>query len=254
MTRLSPIAVEAASESLNAFDQLNVKIFADGADKKGMLSLYENPLICGLTTNPTLMRKAGVAEYETFARDILTVVTDKPISFEVFSDEPAEMERQARKIASWGTNVYVKIPVTNTRGETMAPLIGRLAASGIKLNVTAILTLGQVRMVAGALAESVPAVVSVFAGRIADTGRDPEPYMRASRCLLEDRPLAELLWASVREVINIFQADHCGCDVVTVPHDILAKAMKLSGTNLASLSLDTVRMFANDAAAAGFSL
>ncbi|HEX4231934.1 MAG TPA: transaldolase [Bryobacteraceae bacterium] len=256
MTRLAATAASEtiASESLHSLDRLNVKIFADGADKSGMLSLYENPLICGLTTNPTLMRKAGISDYEAFARDILTVVTGKPISFEVFSDEPSEMERQARKIASWGPNVYVKIPVINTRGESMSPLIGRLAASGVKLNVTAILTLGQVRTVAQALAQSVPAVVSVFAGRIADTGRDPEPYMRASRCLLEDRPLAELLWASVREVLNIFQADRCGCDVVTVPHDILAKAMKLSGMDLDALSLDTVRMFANDAAAAGFSL
>jgi transaldolase len=200
------------------------------------------------------MRKAGISDYEVFARDILTVVTDKPISFEVFSDEPSEMDRQARKIASWGTNVYVKIPVTNTRGELMTPLIRRLAASGVKLNVTALLTLTQVRAVADALAETVPAVVSVFAGRIADTGRDPEPYMRASRCLLEHRPLTELLWASVREVLNIFQADRCGCDVVTVPHDILVKAMKMSDMDLTALSLDTVQMFANDAAAAGFSL
>jgi transaldolase len=256
MTRLTTVAASepAPSESLYSLNGLNVKIFADGADKTGILSLYESPLICGLTTNPTLMRKAGIRNYEVFARDILTVVTDKPISFEVFSDEPAEMERQAYEIASWGANVYVKIPVTNTRGESTAPLIRRLAASGVKLNVTAILTLGQVRTVADALAESVPAVVSVFAGRIADTGRDPEPYMRASRCLLEDRPLAELLWASVREVLNIFQADRCGCDVVTVPHDILVKAMKLSGMDLDAHSLDTVRMFANDAAAAGFSL
>lgn len=258
MTRSAITAVTAATvtapESLHSLDRLNVKIFADGADKSGMLSLYQNPLICGLTTNPTLMHKAGISDYEAFARDVLTVVTDKPISFEVFSDEPPEMERQAHKIASWGTNVYVKIPVTNTRGESMAPLISRLAASGVKLNITAVLTLGQVRTIAAALAESVPAVVSIFAGRIADTGQDPEPYIRASRCLLEDRPLAELLWASVREVLNIFQADRCGCDVVTVPHDILAKAMKLSGMDLTALSLDTVQMFANDAAAAGFSL
>jgi transaldolase len=254
LTATSAPSEATASETRHFFDQLNVKIFADGADKRGMLSLYENPLICGLTTNPTLMRKAGIVDYEEFAREILAVVTDKPISFEVFSDEPAEMERQAHKIASWGANVYVKIPVTNTRRESMSPLIKRLAASGVKLNVTAILTLGQVRTVADALAESVPAVVSVFAGRIADTGRDPEPYMRASRCLLEERPLAELLWASVREVLNIFQADRCGCDVVTVPHEILAKAMKLSGMDLAALSLETVQMFANDAAAAGFSL
>ncbi|HEX4809691.1 MAG TPA: transaldolase [Bryobacteraceae bacterium] len=255
MTKFSTtLSGESTSHSVHPLDRLTVKIFADGADKAGILSLYENPLICGMTTNPTLMRKAGITNYEGFAKEVLAVVTEKPISFEVFSDESDEMERQARKIASWGTNVYVKIPVSNTRGESMAPLIKRLAATGVKLNVTAILTLAQVRVVADALAESVPAVVSVFAGRIADTGRDPEPYMRASRCLLEERPLAELLWASVREVLNIFQADRCGCDVVTVPHDILGKAMKLSGLDLAALSLDTVKMFASDAAGAGFSL
>jgi transaldolase len=256
MTRAAAEALEcdATSDGIHALERLRVKIFADGADKRGMLSLYENPLICGLTTNPTLMRKAGISDYEAFGRDILSIVTDKPISFEVFSDEPAEMERQARKISSWGTNVYVKIPVTNTRGESMSPLVARLAGMGVKLNVTAILTLSQVREIAASLSEAVPAVVSVFAGRISDTGRDPEPYMRASRCLLEERPLAELLWASVREVLNIFQADRCGCDVVTVPHDILAKAMQGSGRDLAALSLDTVRMFAGDACAAGFTL
>lgn len=255
MTKL-PTALSSgpAAQNIHPLDKLTVKIFADGADKAGILSLYQNPLISGMTTNPTLMRKAGIANYENFAKDILAVVTEKPISFEVFSDEPSEMELQARKIASWGTNVYVKIPVTNALGKSMAPLIKRLASAGVKLNVTAILTLGQVRIVADALAESVPAVVSVFAGRIADTGRDPEPYMRASHCLLEERPLAELLWASVREVLNIFQADRCGCDVVTVPHDILGKALTLSGLDLAALSLETVKMFAADAAGAGFSL
>jgi transaldolase len=231
-----------------------VKIFADGADKAGMLDLYANPLISGMTTNPTLMRKVGIRDYEAFARDILATVASKPISFEVFSDDHAEMRRQALLIASWGSNVYVKIPVTNTQGEFMGPLIHELASDGVKLNVTALLTLSQVRQVADALVESVPAVVSVFAGRIADTGRDPEPIMRASRCLLEEKPLAELLWASVREVLNIFQADQCGCHIVTVPHDILTKALKMAGTNLTDLSLDTVKMFAADARAAAFNL
>lgn len=234
--------------------RLSVKLFADGADKGGMLDLYRNPLIAGLTTNPTLMRKAGISDYEAFARDVLSVITDKPVSLEVFSDEPREMRRQALNIMSWGSNVYVKIPVTNTRGESMADLIRSLAHEGVRLNVTAILSLAQVREVAEVLPKAVPAVVSVFAGRIADTGVDPAPLMRAGKCLLADKPLAELLWASVREVLNIFQADSCGCDIVTVPHDILAKALKMVGSDLEALSLDTVRMFANDAAAAGFTL
>ena len=245
---------EASPQYSHPLHRLTVKVFADGADKVGMIKLYENPLIAGLTTNPTLMRKAGITNYEAFARDILCVVTGKPISFEVFSDEPAEMRRQAMSISSWGSNVYVKIPITNTRGESMAPLIRTLADAGIKLNVTAILTLQQVQQVAQALSEAVPAVVSVFAGRIADTGLDPEPFMRASKCLLEARPLVELLWASVREVLNIFQADRCGCDIVTVPHDIMTKALRMAGADLATVSLDTVRMFAADAIAAGFTL
>jgi len=251
---ISGPAYAPANVSDHPLQGLAVQIYADGADKAGMLKLAGDPLIKGLTTNPTLMKKAGIANYEEFAREILNVIRDKPISFEVFSDEPAEMRRQARKIAAWGTNVYVKIPVTNTRGESMAPLVRDLANEGVKLNVTAILTLRQVRDVAAALNESVPAVVSVFAGRIADTGVDPEPLMRASRCLLEDRPLANLLWASVREVLNVFQANRCGCDIVTVPHDILAKAIKMTEADLTGLSLDTVRMFAADAAAAGFQL
>lgn len=243
-----------ASEQPSPLHGLGVKLFADGADKEGMLGLYGNPLISGLTTNPTLMRKAGVSQYEAFAREVLAIVVSKPISFEVFSDEPREMRRQAMKIASWGDNVYVKIPVTNTRGEPMTELIRSLSSEGVKLNVTALLTLTQTRDVADALAESVPAVVSVFAGRIADTGRDPEPIMRACRTFLEGRPLAELLWASVREVLNIFQAERCGCDIVTIPHDILGKALKMIGTPLHDLSLDTVRMFAEDARKAGFTL
>jgi transaldolase len=219
-----------------------------------MLKLYHNPLISGLTTNPTLMRKAGISNYEAFAREMLSVITDKPVSLEVFSDDVREMRRQALSIASWGENVYVKIPVSNTRGESMAELIRSLAHDGVKLNITAILSLRQVREIAGVLPDSVPAVVSVFAGRIADTGIDPEPLMQASKSLLSDKPLTELLWASVREVLNIFQANRSGCDIVTVPHDILLKALKMTGSRLEAVSLDTVRMFATDAAAAGFSL
>jgi transaldolase len=237
-----------------SLDTLKVRIFADGADRAGILNLYAKPYIKGLTTNPTLMRKVGIADYEAFARDILEVVTAKPISFEVFSDEFAEMRRQALKIAGWGSNVYVKIPITNSHGESSLPLVTDLAREGVKLNITAILTLDQVRGVAGALQVAVPAVVSVFAGRIADTGRDPMPIMRESRAALQGLPQAELLWASVREVLNLVQAELCGCHIVTVTHDILAKAAKLLGLELAAMSLDTVRMFANDAAAVGYRL
>ena len=235
-------------------DNLQVKIFADGADLEGMISLYRNPLIKGLTTNPTLMRKAGILDYEYFAKDALAFIKDKPISFEVFSDEFSEMKRQALKIRDWQQNVYVKIPITNSRGESSVPLIKELAREKVQLNVTAILTLKQVRGVAEVLHPDVPAVVSVFAGRIADTGKDPEAIMRASKELLADLPKAELLWASVREVLNIIQADNCGCDIVTVPHDILNKALNLVGMDLEALSLDTVKMFAQDAEKAGFRL
>jgi transaldolase len=238
----------------NPFADLKVKIFADGADKKSMLELYANPLIRGMTTNPSLMRKAGVGDYEAYAREVLETVKTKPISFEVFSDDFPEMRRQALKIAAWQENVYVKIPVTNTRRESSVPLIRELSGEGVRLNVTAILTLGQVRGVAEALQPAVPSVVSVFAGRIADTGRDPAPLMRAALALLEQQPAAELLWASVREVLNIWQADACGCHIVTVPHDVLAKSLKLGGLDLGALSLDTVKMFAADAASAGYKL
>jgi len=239
---------------MQGLESLNVKIFADGADLEGMISLYRNPLIKGLTTNPTLMRKAGILDYESFAKDALAFIKDKPISFEVFSDEFSEMKRQALKIRDWQQNVYVKIPITNSRSQSSIPLIKELAGEKVQLNVTAILTLKQVREVAGVLRRDVPAVVSVFAGRIADTGKDPEAIMRASKELLADLPKAELLWASVREVLNIIQADDCGCDIVTVPHDILNKALKLVGMDLEALSLDTVKMFAQDAATAGFKL
>jgi transaldolase len=239
---------------MNPLSRLRVKIFADGADKKSMLDLYANPLIQGLTTNPTLMRKAGLTDYEAFAKDILQTVKDKPISFEVFSDEFPEMKRQALKIAAWQKNVYVKIPITNTRSESSLPLIRELGQLGVQLNVTAILTLDQVRGVAEALNPNVASVVSVFAGRIADTGVDPEPLMRESLTLLRGQPKAELLWASVREVLNIWHAESTGCQIVTVPHDILNKALKMAGMDLAALSLDTVKMFAADAQAAGFSV
>lgn len=233
---------------------LKIRIYADGADKAGILDLYAKPYIKGLTTNPTLMKKAGIKDYETFAKDILQTVTAKPISLEVFADEFPEMQRQALKIAGWGRNVYVKIPITNTRAESAVPLIRELSHQGVQLNITAILTLDQVRDVAAALDPRVPSVVSIFAGRIADTGTDPMPIMRESRQLLAGQPKAELLWASVREVLNIVQAEQSGCHIVTVQHDILAKAAKLLGMDLAALSLDTVKMFANDAASAGYQL
>jgi transaldolase len=217
-----------------------------------MIRLNENPLIRGLTTNPSLMKKAGIVDYEPFARDILRVIKTKPISFEVFSDEFDEMKRQARKIASWQENVYVKIPVTNTRGESCCPLIAGLARAGVKLNVTAILTLRQVRQVVNVLDPAVPAVISIFAGRIADTGCDPRDIMRQARALIAGYANFELLWGSVREVYNIFDAARCGCHIVTVPHDILTKALKMVGSDAEAVSLDTVRMFANDAVTAGF--
>ena len=233
---------------------LRVKIYADGADKAGMLQMNANPIIKGMTTNPSLMRKAGLKDFEAFARDILESITEKPISFEVFSDDFPGMRKQAMKISSWGKNVYVKIPITNTRGEPALPLVRELSSEGMKLNITAIATLDQVAGVADALDPKVPSVVSVIAGRIADSGVDPIPHMRESKRRLAALPHAELLWASVREVLNIYQADDCGCDIVTVPHEILHKAQKLAGTELKELSLDTVKMFATDAAAARFTL
>lgn len=239
---------------MNSLATLPIKIFADGADKPGMLELYQNPLIQGMTTNPTLMKKAGIADYETFARDILQFVRSKPISFEVFADEFQEMRRQALRISGWQENVYVKIPIMSPRGESAVPLIAELAREGVKLNVTAILGEQQIMRVAAALDANVPSVVSVFAGRIADTGRDPLPLMRAARELLRSQPKAELLWASVREVINIFQAAEVGAQIVTVPHDILRKAIDLCGRDLEALSLETVQMFDRDAKAAGYTL
>jgi transaldolase len=234
-------------------EELKVQIFADGADKAGMLEMYSKPYIKGLTTNPTLMKKAGITDYRAFCKDILASIKDKPISFEVFSDDFVEMERQALEIASWGKNVYVKIPVTNTKQETCYALVKKLAEQKVKLNVTAIMTLTQVRDVVNALNPKVPSYVSVFAGRIADTGRDPVPLMAAAVEQLKVAPAAELIWASPRELLNIFQADEIGCHVITVTNDILKK-LALVGFDLDTYSLDTVKMFYNDAVAAGFKL
>jgi transaldolase len=233
--------------------ELKVKIFADGADKAGMLEMYRKPWISGFTTNPTLMRKAGITDYRTFAREILDAIPDRPISFEVFSDDFAEMERQAREIASWGKNVYVKIPVTNTAGEPSHKLVKTLASAGIKLNVTAVFTLEQVRDVVAHLDPKVAAYVSVFAGRIADTGRDPMPHMAAAHALVHTLPHAELIWASPRELLNVFHADAVGCDIITVTNDVLAKLSNV-GKSLAQFSLETVQMFRDDSVKAGFKL
>jgi len=232
---------------------LRVRLFADGAVKAQILELYANPCIRGFTTNPTLMRKAGVTDYEAFARDILEVITDRPVSIEVLSDDFAEMERQAHKIASWGDNVYVKIPVTNTRQQDSYGLIRRLTRDGIKLNVTALLTLDQVHCVVQALAGGAPASISIFAGRIADTAVDPVPVMTAALEIMRSYPQLELIWASPRELLNIFQADAIGCHIITVTPDILNK-LHLVGKNLGEYSLETVKMFYNDAQLSGFVL
>src|SRR5437762_10964360 len=231
--------------------ELNVKIFADGADLKGISNLSRNPLIKGFTTNPTLMRKAGIPDYGAFAQEVLGIIGDRPVSFEVFSDEFAEMEQQAREIASWGANVYVKIPVTNTRREFAGELIHRLAKAGVQLNITALLTNEQVKEVLRCLSPKTRSYISVFAGRIADTGRDPVPLMAEAVRLLKGNPKAELIWASPRELLNIFHADAVGCHVITVTHDILNK-LSLVGKDLGEYSLDTVKMFYQDALSAGF--
>ena len=238
---------------MKTVEDLKVQIFADGADKAGMLEMYAKPYIKGLTTNPTLMKKAGITNYRAFCKDILTHIKDKPLSFEVFSDDFSDMERQAMEIASWGDNVYVKIPVTNTKQATCYALVKKLGQQKVKLNVTAIMTLTQVRDVAAALNPNVPSYVSVFAGRIADTGRDPVPLMAAAVEILKIAPAAELIWASPRELLNIFQADEVGCQVITVTNDILKK-LSLVEYDLDTYSLDTVKMFYTDAVSAGFSL
>lgn len=238
---------------MKTVEQLNIKIFADGADKEGMLDMYAKPFIKGLTTNPTLMNKAGIRDYKSFALEILSEIKDKPLSFEVFSDDFIDMERQAEEIASWGDNVYVKIPVTNTKKETCYALVEKLAGQKVKLNVTALMTLSQVRDVVAVLSPDVPSYVSVFAGRIADTGRDPMPLMTEAVGLLKASPAAELIWASPRELLNIFQADAIGCHIITVTNDILKKLPQV-GYDLDAFSLDTVKMFYSDARAAGYML
>lgn len=238
---------------MTSFRDLKIKIFADGADKAGMLEFYAKPYIAGFTTNPTLMRKAGIQDYEWFARDVLAAIPDRPISFEVFADEFDEMERQAELIAGWGDTVYVKIPVTNTRGESSAPLVERLAMKGVKLNITALTTIEQVRTTSAALKGGAPSYISVFAGRVADTGRDPLPLMREALDLIAYHPNIELIWASPRELLNIVQADAIGCHIITVTNDVLAK-LPLIGKSLDEYSLETVRMFRSDALKAGFTI
>ena len=234
-------------------DQLRIRIFADGAELAGIVDMAGKPFIKGFTTNPTLMRKAGIADYRAFARDVLSAVSDRPISFEVFSDDFDEMEAQALEIASWGRNVNVKIPVTNTRREFAGPLLGRLSRAGVALNVTAVMTNDQVARIVDALDGPAPAFVSVFAGRIADTGRDPLPIMAEAVAQVNRRPATELIWASPRELLNIFQADAIGCHVITVTNDILKKLDGV-GKDLTDFSLETVVMFRNDAVKAGYQI
>ena len=238
---------------MNALDNLKVKIYADGADRDGMLEMYAKPYIQGFTTNPTLMKKAGITDFKVFAHEILHAIPDRPISFEVFADEFTDMERQALEIKTWGENVYVKIPVTNTRQETAYDLIEHLSGAGVHLNVTAILTLDQVQNVADALKDGPDSIVSVFAGRIADTGLDPVPVMQEALTLLKVAPKAELLWASPREVLNIYQADNIGCHIITATNDLIRK-LALGGKDLAEYSLETVQMFYDDAQSAGYTL
>jgi transaldolase len=232
---------------------LRVKIFADGADPAGMLEMARHSHISGFTTNPTLMRKAGITDYRAFAKEILKSLPDRPISFEVFSDEFDEMDRQAREIASWGSQVYVKVPVTNTRQEPSLDLIHRLSHDGIKVNVTAVMTLNQVGEVSSAIGDGAPACISVFAGRIADTGRDPLPLMTTALDLIRSHPRQELIWASPRELLNVFQADAIGCHIITVTNDLLRK-LELVGKDLRAYSLETVRMFHDDARHARYTL
>lgn len=238
---------------MKKFDELKVKIFADGADKDSMLKMSKKPFIKGLTTNPTLMRKANVKNYKKFAQEILHEIRDISISFEVFSDDFEEMEKQALEIASWGNNAYVKIPITNTKMETCYSLVERLAAKGVKLNITAIMTLDQVRKTTESLNSNVPSYVSVFAGRIADTGRDPMPMISNAVDIVKSNPASEIIWASTRELYNIFQADQVGCHIITVTNDLINK-MHLFGYDLDEFSLETVKMFYADALAAGYDI
>jgi len=232
---------------------LRIKLFADGADLQSILRLYQDPMIQGFTTNPTLMRKAGITDYAGFSRSVLDRIQDRPISFEVFADDFPTMAKQARLIASWGSNVNVKIPISNTKGESATELIHELSNEGIMLNITALMTVRQVEAVEAVLNTDVPAIISVFAGRIADTGVDPVGVMADSLAILKDKPKAELLWASPREVLNIYQADSVGAHIITATPDILAK-LKLFGKDHTEYSLDTVKMFYNDASAAGYTI
>ena len=238
---------------MKELDALSVKIFADGANLAAMQELYQRPYIKGFATNPTLMRKAGITNYAAFARDVLRAIPDRPISFEVFSDEFTEMERQAREIASWGSNVYVKIPVSNTRRQPSYDLVHRLSCDGLHINVTAVMTLDQVQAVADALSDGAASCISVFAGRIADTGRDPLPLMAEALAVMARAPSAELIWASPREVLNIFHADSIGCHIITVTHGLLQKLVTV-GKPLNEYSLETVKMFHEDAMQARFSV
>jgi len=238
---------------MSAVKNLKVKLFADGADLAGMKEMAANPLIKGFTTNPTLMRKAGIVDYKAFAADVLKVIPERPVSFEVFADDFGEMETQAREIASWGQNVNVKIPVTNTKGEFAGALIERLSKAGVQVNVTALLTLDQVERVTECLSPKTPAIISVFAGRIADTGVDPLPIMKKSVQVMKAKPKAELIWASPRELLNVFQADAVGCHIITATNDILKK-LSLVGKDLGKYSLETVEMFYRDAQAAGYKI
>lgn len=238
---------------MEKINNLNVKVFADGADKNKMLEMYSKPFIKGLTTNPTLMNKAGIKDYKAFCLDILSEIKDKPISFEVFSDDFDDMERQALEIASWGSNVYVKIPIMNTKRIPSYSSVKKLSEEKVKLNITALMTLNQVEEISKVLNPTVPSYVSIFAGRVADTGVDPIPLMMQSLSILKALPLTELIWASPRELLNIFQADQIGCHIITVTQDILKK-LDIIDYDLNEYSLDTVKMFFNDAVVAGYKL
>ena len=234
-------------------NSLKIKIFGDGADLGTIRSLYSQPFIKGFTTNPTLMRQAGIVDYKAFALQVLQIVPDRPVSFEVFSDDIVGMEAQAHEVNSWGPNVNVKIPITNTKGETTASLVGRLSAQGVVCNITAMFTLGQMQEIVDVLNPATPAILSIFAGRIADTGVDPVPHMRAAVAIAKAKPKAEVLWASPRELLNIFQADEVGCHIITVTHDVLKKLSGV-GKDLVTFSLETVAMFYRDAQAAGYTI
>jgi transaldolase len=242
-----------SSREITMLDRITTRIFADGADLDGILALAEDPRISGFTTNPTLMHQVGLTDYERFARELLEHVNTHPISFEVFADEPREMRRQALLIASWGENVYVKIPVTTTTGESMAPLVRELSENGVKVNVTALFTTAQVELITAAVSDGAPSYISVFAGRIADAGVDPVPIIAGALEVMADAPRSELIWASPREILNLVQADRVGCHIITITHDLLKK-LDCLGKSLEQYSLDTVRMFQGDAIAAGFTL